>query len=922
MKGDSVIWVERHAELQILKRMLDECMMTGRKVALVAGPGGMGKTTLLTGFSGYAKAVGALVLSASAARSEQVNDLGVLRQVFRSVELSAEEKERLEFILTCQEVESRDSALSTCVVDELTDILLEAADSRPLVLALDDMQYADSVSLQALLLMLRRLASKPVVAVFAEWRIFNSAGPGILSECIKQPYFCYLNLSPLSLAGVTDWLRHQRLGDTRAERLAPSFLAATGGSPLLLQALCQDQFPRGAEPASPDAEGAPVEDELSPGAHFQVAIEACLHRWDPRLLDVARGLAALGGPASVAVLARLLESERRTVVQTLSALTDTGLLRSGWFCHPAVQGAALRGLGEDALGVLYERTALQLHHDGALPSKIADRLVAAGGIPQKWSVGVLRDAARQAMREGDPCRAAEFLEVAREACTDARERAEVLGSLARVLWLVKPSAVNSLLAPLRSALDDGSLGGRGILLLSSSLAWQGGAEEATAVLERIGTQEREFDLTGAAEVMLVRQWLRWVSPLKDKGRADGTTWAECAREEGAVEGKSWSDLVKSAEQVLQSCRLADALPVAVLSALLVLAYGNRLDDAQRWCATLRPEAEEHRAVAWVALLAAVEGVVALRRGDLIDAERHTRRALAVMPPHNWGAAVGLPLSCLVHATTAMGKTSEAEALVKEALPEAHQNAFWLHFLHARGRFYIAIDRPYAALADLQECGTHLVNSHLDGPNFIPWRSDLAEAWLLLQEPHSARAALEEQLLLVNVEDDRVHGSSLRIMAATLDLPGRAAMLRDAVNVLFKSGDQLELALALADTSDVELEYGRFAEFRLSAHQAKRIAKFCGAEPLYWRLQKTDGAEQQEDAPAAQQNTPGFTELSEAERKVAALAAQGRSNRDISRTLFITVSTVEQHLTKVYRKLRVSSRSSLPAELYLVGSAEH
>ncbi|MEV8016952.1 helix-turn-helix transcriptional regulator, partial [Streptomyces sp. NPDC086554] len=427
----------------------------------------------------------------------------------------------------------------------MTDILLGAADGRPLVLALDDMQYADPASLQALLLMLRRLASRPVIAVFAEWRIPNSNGPGVLSECIKQPYFHYLKLGPLSLGGVTDWLRQQRLGEARAERLAPSFLAATGGSPLLLQALCQDQLSDQlsdqlygrTEPDPEDVEWVPAEDEVSVGAHFQVAIEACLHRWDPQLLEVARGLAALGGPASAAVLARLLGSERRTVEEALSALTGTGLLRSGWFCHSAAQDAALSGLDGDTLAALYERTALLLHHDGAVPSKVAERLVAAGGTPQNWSVGVLRDAARQGMREGDPGRAAEFLDVARGACGDAQERAEVLGALARVLWLVKPSAVTSLLVPLCSALEDGSLDGRGMVLLSSSLAWQGGAEEAAMVLERLDTQQCEFDLIGAAELMLVRQWLRWVSPLRGKGRADGTAWADCAGEgEGEGEG--------------------------------------------------------------------------------------------------------------------------------------------------------------------------------------------------------------------------------------------------------------------------------------------------------------------------------------------------------------------------------------------------
>ena len=54
-------------------------------------------------------------------------------------------------------------------------------------------------------------------------------------------------------------------------------------------------------------------------------------------------------------------------------------------------------------------------------------------------------------------------------------------------------------------------------------------------------------------------------------------------------------------------------------------------------------------------------------------------------------------------------------------------------------------------------------------------------------------------------------------------------------------------------------------------------------------------------------------LSEAERRVAKLAALGHTNREISQTLYITVSTVEQHLTRVYRKLGITRRTDLPAE---------
>jgi len=57
-----------------------------------------------------------------------------------------------------------------------------------------------------------------------------------------------------------------------------------------------------------------------------------------------------------------------------------------------------------------------------------------------------------------------------------------------------------------------------------------------------------------------------------------------------------------------------------------------------------------------------------------------------------------------------------------------------------------------------------------------------------------------------------------------------------------------------------------------------------------------------------------TILSEAERRVASLAVRGYTNRDIAAHLYLTVSTVEQHLTRTYRKLRVNRRQDLPTNL--------
>lgn len=74
--------------------------------------------------------------------------------------------------------------------------------------------------------------------------------------------------------------------------------------------------------------------------------------------------------------------------------------------------------------------------------------------------------------------------------------------------------------------------------------------------------------------------------------------------------------------------------------------------------------------------------------------------------------------------------------------------------------------------------------------------------------------------------------------------------------------------------------------------------------------------------AARPSPHDDTTLSAAEQKVAQLASVGRSNREIAAELFITVATVEAHLTRVYRKLGVRSRSGLTGALSLMRHPDH
>ena len=142
---------------------------------------------------------------------------------------------------------------------------------------------------------------------------------------------------------------------------------------------------------------------------------------------------------------------------------------------------------------------------------------------------------------------------------------------------------------------------------------------------------------------------------------------------------------------------------------------------------------------------------------------------------------------------------------------------------------------------------------------------------------------------------------------------RGAYLSQSVNLLQGCGDRVELARALGDTGQVLRGVGDGVRARLLVRRAYQLAQEAGAHLLAERLLRREPGIGLGAPPAANTGEPEDG-LSEAERRVAVLAAQGFTNRQISSKLYITVSTVEQHLTRVYRKLAVKRRTDLPARL--------
>ncbi|MEU6257014.1 helix-turn-helix transcriptional regulator [Streptomyces sp. NPDC047043] len=234
----------------------------------------------------------------------------------------------------------------------------------------------------------------------------------------------------------------------------------------------------------------------------------------------------------------------------------------------------------------------------------------------------------------------------------------------------------------------------------------------------------------------------------------------------------------------------------------------------------------------------------------------------------------------------------------------------LPYLRARGRYHLACGQPEPALADFLTVGNQLKEWRLDLPAFLPWRTDAAEALLRLGRVHDAAELAEEQRELSDRRQPYVHALSLRVLAACRPLDRRTELLREALKTLQQVEAPLELAQAKADLAAALHELGRHDEGRLLLYQSRYLAEEAGVQAPG----RTVSLEPARASAVPTGPGPGgitaVKELSDAERRVARLAARGLSNRQIAGELFLTVSTVEQHLTRVYRKLKVRGRSEL------------
>jgi DNA-binding CsgD family transcriptional regulator len=914
--------VGRDEETAALRALFRDCAQGRGLIAIIRGPVASGKTALLQALAEDAVAAGAIFLGAVASRAERGLPLGILDQLFRGGSLPAaiaprvaELMESRTLISATSEPEHRTvSPVLARVFDTLLTLLVELSEDHPVVIAVDDMQYADVVSLQCLSYLARRASTSRILTVLTDCSHALPADRLLHAEILRQGNCHSIPLAPLSPSSVARLLA-ERVGAETAERLAPACHALTGGNPLLVTALGEDLR------ILPDESSA----ELVPGPAFRSAVVTCLHRYEPAIVDLGQTIAVLGEDATLSRLGDLLATNSESAAQGVEALCAAGLLESGHFRHEQARQAVLGQMTADERAAMHGSAVRMLYRIGAAPATLARHLVSAHRIGTRWAVAALQEAAQQALVDGETDRAIDYLRRAESDCADERQRATTRFSLACAEWPVDPECAARHLSELVSDARAGLLDRECLGELAYYLLWVGDTNNAAEILAAIDIGPA--DPPGAqagfpGHQMTIRSPLDFLYPdlakrtrhvVQDAKRPTRVTVRPRAQETSllpsAVANGHEVTLVV-AERILSERSLNDPTLASITTALMALICEDMLDRATSWCTILLTESDTSRGNAlWQAVLTAFLAMIEIRRGDLPAAENHARTALTMLTKKAWGVAIGGPLSSLLLTTTASRKHEDAAACLRMPVPEAMFGTFYgLLYLYARGEYYLATGRPRAALADFTDCGNRMMTWGLDLPGLVPWRTKAAEAHLVLGNSLEARDLSKEQLAQVGSRFPRTRGISLRALALTSHPTKRTALLRESAEVLRDSGARLELAYTFTELSNAHLALGEYGRAHWAARQARNLAERCGAQAPKIMLGKID-PDRQESPNGVDTNL--LAQLSDAEQRVAMLAAYGYTNGQIAHKLYITVSTVEQHLTRVYRKLGVAGRAELP-----------
>lgn len=923
--------LERDGQLSMVDEAIGAAISGAGRTSLIEGPAGIGKTSILDVAARRAVDRGVLVLGARGVEVEAGLPWSVAVQLFENVADGG-----LDFsgaaglarsVFEPRTEGGREQPDPFPILHGLHWLVSNLADARPVLVIVDDIHWADPQSLRFVSYLSRRIGSIRVSILLAA-RTGEPEATELLGHLRDDPATSAVSLDPLGDDAIEEIVASRIPGSEPVFRSA--LAARISGNPFLCDQLVHQVLE---EDIPPTADGVPLLRGLLPDG-VRRGIAGRLRRLGGEAESVAAAVAVLGAGATVDLVGRLVELDAGTTVGWLDLLVAADVLALGpqpRFVHPVVGEAVEEGLGIAARRSLHMAAAHLLHHDRRAAGEVAMHLLAAEEIRRPpWGVPTLREAAAEAMRRGAPERAALLLDRALEEAgsNDAALLLEVAHAHAT---LQRPRAVELFGAALALSEDPGQ---RIVALAGMARSEYMAGDTAAAV--RLGRSALESVPPGEggtieAEVLsfisvAARAHPELLSDYPDilkqtRLDPDGSpTTAEFVRL--AFDAM---DLALRGEAIAATARAARARAVAppedgpvslvtwgILAFTLInLGHYRQAEEiAERMLDQGRAAGDRFVAGLGYEMRANARWA----GGDIVDALAETEW-IAERFGGRWETST-IPIRAFRSlALLEAGRDEDAAAIldVPETL-EATIHGSWAWLWLPYGRAHLAFSSGDLEQAVIQARLAGERQAAMEVPNYenLFWRPLAARALSHLGRTVEA-AALSAEFVEVTTSLGTPRAAAIaRATDAAIDGgPRGQERLLDAIDELDSIGAELDAARARLDLGMLLRRLRRAREARGPLAEAIDIGGHLGAKRL--------AAEAEEQLRLAggrprRLALTGVGSLTPAQRRAAELAAKGLSNPEVAQALFVTVRTVETHLTATYGKLGIESREELRGAL--------
>jgi len=920
--------LERTEELAQIDQLVEAAHGGTGGLLLISGPAGIGKTSLLAACAEGASSRAMATFSVRGDELAMESSFSAVRELFARVHREGDSRlldgaARLAapvFAPTAGERVEPDRVAG--VLHGLYWLVANLADRGPLALVVDDAQWLDVASTRFLLYLARRVESVSVLMAVAV-RLGEDPDPGGSVAMLSEVAAAVLQPATLTETSSRDLVRG-RLGARADEDLCRACHQATGGNPFFLRELT---VALAAEPLRPSVDLARRVQVLGAGA-IAGSVIVRLARLGSDCEQLAAAVAVLAGGSPLrhgAALAGLDHGSAEVAADRLRAveLLDAGQPLS--FVHPIVREAVVAQLSPSRRAGLHLEAARMLVAEDTPMDRVAAHLLAAEPFGAEWVVDALSRAARLAIGQGAPEAAVAYLRRALEEPPAPERRLDVLVELGRSEAML-PTTRD--LTALRQAIilaDDPVQRAQIALELAQALVPSGRSCEVVAVIEGVFatgetlpsalTERLDAMLLGAGGPCLsatprLRERCAVYLRRAERGMAVDSVMLAALAQSFGVGGLPAAQIAELARRALADERLGE-VPVAYVGASIQLTWADDFDAAAQVQDAVIAEAQRIGSAPQFVHASCFRGETALRAGELAVAEGH------LGPVQEIARELGaehLAAAFLVPVLLERARIDDAAELISSLALSETELGTWQGVLDLanRGRLRIAQGDLEAGIADLVDADRRMGAGDCDLSMLCDWVPAATSALAQLGRHDEATALASRELAAA-----RTFGAARRLGMAlsTTGLlhpgPRGLELLGDAVEVLGRSPARLEYARAQVNLGIGMRRRGQREAAREPLAEGADHAHRCAGIALADRARSELVAA---GARPRRASLRGPEALTPAESRVARMAAQGLTNRDIAQALFVSTKTVEWQLSRAYGKLAVHSRTQLSGAL--------